>query len=54
MATMKVKNNLLAAVIILTVVPPSVRLSQQAVERCCYLICEKLMDSKDVCVTLFI
>ena len=36
--------NLLASVLILTVVPPSVKLSQAAVEHCCFLISQKLND----------
>lgn len=41
-------NNLLAAVLILTVVPPNVGFSEAALEHCCFLISQKLID-KDVC-----
>jgi hypothetical protein len=42
----KVQNNLLAAVLILTVIPTSVRVSQVVVEHCCSLICQKLLDAE--------
>ena len=45
---MKVTNNLLAAVLVLTVVPPSAHLGQPAVEYCCELIGQKLAESKEV------
>lgn len=48
MPTLKLKNNLLAAVLVLTVVPPPIRLSRLAVEHCCSLISEKLGESGDV------
>jgi hypothetical protein len=43
-----VKNNLLAAVLILTVVPPSLALSQAVVEHCCFLISQKLLEPPEV------
>lgn len=46
---MKITNNLLAAVLILTVVPPHVGLSEPALEHCCFLISQKLLD-KEVCL----
>jgi hypothetical protein len=48
MPTLKLKNNLLAAVLVLTVVPSPIRLSRSAVEHCCSLISEKLGESGDV------
>lgn len=45
---MKTTNNLLAAVLILTVVPSHVRLSAAALEHCCFLISQKLMDQREV------
>jgi hypothetical protein len=45
---MKTKNNMLAAVLVLTVVPPSIKLSQAAVEHCCYLIGQKLTGPTEV------
>ncbi|KAJ7767277.1 clathrin-coated vesicle protein [Mycena metata] len=40
----KIKNNLLAAVLILTVIPPSVKLGEAVIEHCCFLITQKLLD----------
>ncbi|EJD04810.1 clathrin-coated vesicle protein [Fomitiporia mediterranea MF3/22] len=49
-STMKVTNNLLAAVLILTVVPPYVGFSEAALEYCCSLISQKLLE-KEVSLT---
>ncbi|KAJ7168806.1 clathrin-coated vesicle protein [Mycena filopes] len=40
----KIKNNLLAAVLILTVIPPSVKMGEAVIEHCCFLITQKLLD----------
>ncbi|KAF7337120.1 Clathrin-coated vesicle protein [Mycena venus] len=40
----KIKNNLLAAVLILTVIPPSVKVGDVVIEHCCFLITQKLLD----------
>ena len=56
---MKVTNNLLAAVLILTVVPPYAGFSEAALEYCCSLISEKLLEKEvwilssyiEVCLT---
>ncbi|CAE6397949.1 unnamed protein product [Rhizoctonia solani] len=45
---LKTKNNLLAAVLILTVTPAEVKLSRAAVEHCCFLISQKLSESSEV------
>ncbi len=45
---MKVTNNLLAAVLILTVVPPYTGFSEAALEHCCFLISQKLLESPEV------
>ena len=45
--TLKVTNNLLAAVLVLTVVPPETGFSEAALEYCCSLISKKLLE-KDV------
>ena len=45
---MKITNNLLAAVLILTVVPPYVGFSEAALEYCCSLVSQKLLE-KQVC-----
>jgi hypothetical protein len=47
-STNKVKNNFLAAVLILTVIPPSVKVGQGVISRCCFLIAEKLSDAHEV------
>lgn len=44
----KVKNNLLAAVLILTVIPPSVKVSQAVIGHCCFLISQKLLETDEV------
>lgn len=46
-ASRKVKSNLLAAVLILTVIPPTAKLGRPAVEHCCFVISQKLVDSND-------
>lgn len=44
----KIKNNLLAAVLILTVLPPDVKIGREAVEHCCFLISQKLSADDEV------
>lgn len=44
----KIKNNLLAAVLILTVVPPSVTVGEAVIEHSCFLITQKLLDVGEV------
>jgi len=44
---MKVKNNMLAAVVIVTVTPPNVKLSRAALEHCCYLISQKMAEGQE-------
>ncbi|KAF8074912.1 clathrin-coated vesicle protein, partial [Lyophyllum atratum] len=50
-STKKIKNNLLAAVLILTVIPVSVKVSQAVIEHCCFLICQKLLESGELSLT---
>lgn len=50
-ATKKVKNNLLAAVLILTVLPPDAKLGREALEHCCFLISQKLNADDEVSLT---
>ncbi|KAF8584408.1 ARM repeat-containing protein [Ramaria rubella] len=50
-STNKVKNNLLAAVLILTVVPPTMAFSQAVIEHCCFLISQKLQEPSDISLT---
>lgn len=42
-STRKVQSNLLASVLVLTVVPTAVKVSQAAIDHCCFLICQKLV-----------
>ncbi|KAI0258392.1 clathrin-coated vesicle protein [Gloeopeniophorella convolvens] len=49
--TNKVKNNFLAAVLILTVIPSSVKVGQGVISRCCFLIAEKLSDAHEMALT---
>ena len=48
----KIQNNLLASVLVLTIVPIAVKVSQAAIDHCCFLICQKLtvgeVNSPDV------
>ncbi|CAK5273821.1 unnamed protein product [Mycena citricolor] len=45
----KVKNNLLAAVLVLTVVPPGAgKIGEAVVEHCCFLISQKLLDGTEI------
>jgi len=44
----KVKNNLLAAVLILTVIPPFVKVGRVVIEHCCFLITQKLLDADEM------
>ncbi|KAG6888099.1 hypothetical protein C0995_010705, partial [Termitomyces sp. Mi166 len=50
-STKKVKNNMLAAVLILTVIPSSVKVSQAVIEHCCFLISQKPLDSSELSLT---
>ena len=44
----KIKNNMLAAVLVLTVVPVWVKIGRAVVEHGCFLISQKLLDVDDV------
>ncbi|KAJ7198315.1 clathrin-coated vesicle protein [Mycena pura] len=44
----KIKNNLLAAVLILTVIPPTVKVGEAVIEHCCYLITQKLVEAGEL------
>jgi len=46
----KVKNNMLAAVLVLTVVPNWIKLGRPVVEHCCFIIMQKLLEDEDVCI----
>lgn len=46
--TLKTKNNLLAAVLVLTVTPATMRISKAVLEQCAYLISQKLGESPEV------
>ncbi|TFK25105.1 clathrin-coated vesicle protein [Coprinopsis marcescibilis] len=47
----KIKNNILASVLILTVIPSDVKLGRQAVEHCCFLISQKLVEGDELSLT---
>ncbi|KAG5643615.1 hypothetical protein DXG03_000582 [Asterophora parasitica] len=47
----KIKNNLLTAVLVLTVIPTSVKVSQAVVEHCCFLISQHLLESSELSLT---
>ncbi|KAF8630604.1 hypothetical protein AX15_002831 [Amanita polypyramis BW_CC] len=47
----KVKNNMLTAVLVLTVVPNWVKIGRPVVEHCCFLITQKLLEGDDVPLT---
>ncbi|KAJ7082373.1 clathrin-coated vesicle protein [Mycena belliarum] len=44
----KTKNNLLAAVLILTVIPTSIKVGEVVIEHCCFLITQKLLDVGEI------
>jgi len=46
--TLKTRNNLLAAVLVLTVTPATMKISKAALEQCAYLISQKLGESPEV------
>ncbi|GJJ09041.1 hypothetical protein Clacol_003263 [Clathrus columnatus] len=50
-ASNKVKNNLLAAVLILTVIPSSLTVSRTVVDHCCFIISQKLLESDETSLT---
>jgi hypothetical protein len=49
----KIKNNMLAAVLVLTIVPVWVKVGRTVVEHGCFLISQKLLDADDVSSVLF-
>ncbi|KDQ17281.1 hypothetical protein BOTBODRAFT_106006 [Botryobasidium botryosum FD-172 SS1] len=50
-ATTKIKNNMLATVLVLTVLPTSVKLGRAVVDHCCYLISHELTELAEVSLT---
>jgi len=46
--TLKAKNNLLVAVLVLTVTPATMKISKAVLEQCAYLISQKLGESPEV------
>ena len=46
--TLKTKNNLLAAVLLLTITPTTMKISKAALEQCAYLISQKLGEDPEV------
>lgn len=56
MCNKKIKCNLLAAVLILTVLPPTVQVGKAVIEHCCFLISQKLVEGsevRDLLITIF-
>ncbi|EKM52639.1 uncharacterized protein PHACADRAFT_186750 [Phanerochaete carnosa HHB-10118-sp] len=51
MCRKKIKNNVLAAVLVLTILPPIVRLSLAVIEHCCFLISQQLNESSEMALT---
>ncbi|THH16286.1 hypothetical protein EW146_g4324 [Bondarzewia mesenterica] len=47
----KIKNNFLAAVLILTVIPSTIKVGRDVVSRCCFLISEKLAEAQEMALT---
>lgn len=47
-STKKIKNNLLASVLILTVIPPNVKVGRGVIEQCYFLISQKLLEADEV------
>ncbi|KAJ7582455.1 clathrin-coated vesicle protein, partial [Mycena floridula] len=50
-STKKVKNNLLAAVLFLTVIPPTAKIGLAVIEHGCFLITQKLLETDDISLT---
>ncbi|THG96188.1 hypothetical protein EW026_g5595, partial [Hermanssonia centrifuga] len=47
----KIKSNLLATVLVLTVVPPSIKISISVIEHSCFLISQKLIEPDEMSIT---
>ncbi|CCM02125.1 uncharacterized protein FIBRA_04202 [Fibroporia radiculosa] len=47
----KTKTNLLAAVLVLTVIPQAVKIGKAIIEHCCFLISQKLVDPSEISLT---
>lgn len=48
MCNKKIKCNLLAAVLILTILPPTVAIGRPIIEHCCFIISQKLVEGSEV------
>ncbi|KAI1790592.1 clathrin-coated vesicle protein [Ganoderma leucocontextum] len=51
MCNKKIKCNLLATVLILTVLPPTVAIGRPIVEHCCFIISQKLVEGSELSLT---
>ncbi|KAM5530811.1 hypothetical protein V8D89_015522, partial [Ganoderma adspersum] len=51
MCNKKIKCNLLAAVLILTVLPPTVAIGRPIIEHCCFIISQKLIEGSELSLT---
>ena len=49
MCNKKMKCNLIAAVLILTVLPTTVAIGKPIIEHCCFLISQKMVEGGEVC-----
>jgi len=50
-AANKVKNNMLAAVLVFTIIPPVLAMSQAVIEHSCFLISQKLLEPPEISLT---
>ncbi|KAJ3575515.1 hypothetical protein NP233_g1065 [Leucocoprinus birnbaumii] len=50
-STRKIKANMLAVVLILTVIPPTIQVGRAAIEHTCFLIAQKLLENDDTSLT---
>ncbi|OSD03664.1 ARM repeat-containing protein [Trametes coccinea BRFM310] len=51
MCNKKIKSNLLAAVLVLTVIPTTVPVGRPVIEHCCFIISQKLVDGGELSLT---
>jgi hypothetical protein len=52
-STRKIKTNMLAAVLILTVIPEAVQVGGAVIEHTCFLIVQKLLGNNEVSALIF-
>lgn len=49
--TLKTKNNLMASVLILTTLPPTLKISRALIDQYCYLVSQRMSDGSDCTLT---